>query len=164
MIRITLALLALVLAHDAALAQQWRTYANPRFGVTADVPRDWRAGRPPANGDGLKFASPDGQASIMISGGLQIEDTLEEAMQSHAEPLEGETVTYRHRDGRTLVVSGTRGATIFYRKSLLSCADQIWNNVSIEYPAARKAAFDALVIHVAGSLRSGTSEQIPKCR
>jgi hypothetical protein len=50
------------------------------------------------------------------------------------------------------VVSGTRGATIFYRKVALSCKDQAMNRVSIEYPLARKQQFDALVSHVAASL------------
>ena len=80
-------------------------------------------------------------------------------------PDDGATITYRHRGKRVLIVSGVRGDTVFYRKSILSCRDQIWNSVSIEYPAARKAAYDALVTHVAGSLRfGGASAQIPNCK
>lgn len=148
---------------NPATAQSWRTYTNARFGTIADVPGDWRAGREPENGDGLDFASPDGQAKIVVSGGLNIDDNVEEAFKSRAEPLEGETVTYKARQGRMLVVSGVNGSRIFYRKSLLSCRDQIWNELSIEYPTARKAAYDALVTHVAGSLRFGRSAQIPDC-
>jgi hypothetical protein len=33
----------------------------------------------------------------------------------------------------------------------------------IEYPAARKTAFDELVAHVAASLQFGRSAQIPNC-
>ena len=48
--------LALALAVPAvAHAVTWRTYANERFGTTADVPSDWQAGEAPANGDGLRF-------------------------------------------------------------------------------------------------------------
>ena len=80
-------------------------------------------------------------------------------------PGDGATVTYRHRSKRVLVVSGTRGAKIIYRKSILSCRDQIWNSVSVEYPTDRKLDYDALVAHVAGSLRfSGASAQIPDCK
>ncbi len=157
----TIALLALTA--QPASAQSWRTYTNARFGTIADVPRDWKAGREPANGDGLAFTSLDSQATITVSGILNIEDDLEAAMKSVEEPFEGEKVTYKVRQGRAVVVSGLNGNRIFYRKSLLSCRDQIWNNVSIEYPAARKAAFDALVTHVAGSLRFGHSAQIPNC-
>ena len=159
---------ALALCDGHALAQSsrhggWRSYVNARFGTVAEVPRDWRAGREPENGDGLAFSSPDGQATITVSGGLNIDSAVEEAMRSREQPLDGETVTYKLRRGRVLVVSGVNGERVFYRKSILSCGDQIWNNVSIEYPAVRKAAFDALVTHVAGSLHFGRSAQIPRC-
>ncbi len=164
MIRTAFAFLALLLAVEAAAAQSWRPYANARFGTMADVPRDWRAGREPENADGLQFSSPDGQASITVSGSLHVWDTIGEAMAIMETPDDGATVTYRRRGKRMLILSGTRGDTIFYRKSILSCRDRIWNSVSIEYPARRKAAYDALVTHVSGSLRfGGRSAQIPDC-
>jgi serine/threonine-protein kinase len=138
---------SLVQAEDA-----YRTYHNDRFGVSADVPRDWRAGRPPENGDGLQFTSPDGTATITVSGSYRIADSVAEALNSEQAPDEGETVTYQTRGPRMAVVSGMRGQTIFYRKVVLSCKDQVMNRVSIEYPLARKQQFDALVSHVAASL------------
>jgi len=156
------ALLAFVAVTTAA--PQYRTYANARFGATADVPADWKSDPPPANGDGLRFNSPDKRASITVSGSLNIYDTVEEAMKAYEEPGEGEKITYRHREPRALVVSGTRGDTIFYAKHILSCGDQIWNSVHLEYPAAEKTAYDALVTRVAGSLRPGRSAQVPRCK
>jgi hypothetical protein len=133
----------------------YRTYHNARFGVSADIPRDWRAGRPPENGDGLQFTSPDGTATITVSGGYRIADSVAEALNSEQAPDEGETVTYQTRGPRMAVISGMRGQTIFYRKVVLSCNDQVMNRVSIEYPLARKQQFDALVSHVAASLQGG---------
>jgi serine/threonine-protein kinase len=130
----------------------YRTYHNDRFGVSADVPRDWRAGRSPDNGDGLKFTSPDGTATIIVSGGYRIADSVAEALNSEQAAAEGETITYQTRAPRMAVVSGMRGETIFYRKVVLSCKDQVMNRVSIEYPLARKQQFDALVSHLAASL------------
>jgi hypothetical protein len=141
---------SLVHAEDA-----YRTYRNDRFGVSADIPRDWRAGRPPDNGDGLKFTSPDGMATITVSGSYRIADSVAEALSSEQAPDEGETVTYQTRGPRMAVVSGMRGERIFYRKVVLSCKDQVMNRVSIEYPLARKQQFDALVSHVAASLQGG---------
>ena len=157
------AIALLALAAVATAAPQYRTYANPRFGTTADVPVDWKSDPPPANGDGLRFNSPDKRASLTVSGSLNIYDTVEEAMKSYEEPGDGEKITYRHREPRAIVVSGTRGNTIFYGKHILSCGDQIWNSVYLEYPTAEKAAYDALVAHVAGSLRPGRSAQVPNC-
>jgi serine/threonine-protein kinase len=157
-----IALVALAVA--ASAEPQYRTYANARFGTTADVPTDWKADPPPENGDGLRFRSPDQRASLTVSGMLNIYDTVDEALRSAEEPSEGETITYRHREPHGVVVSGTRGDTIFYTRRILSCGDQIWNSVHFEYPAAEKAAYDALVTHVARSLKPGRSWQIPRCK
>jgi len=156
--------LVLTLALSMAEAAGWRTYVNPRFGATAEVPSGWKAGEEPANGDGLDFTSPDGNAVIAVYGGLNISDTVAEAIADQATPNDGETITYTHTDPHSVVVSGTKGGRIFYRKSILVCRDQIWDSVSLEYPAAEKRAYDAIVTHVAGSLRAGQSAQIPDCR
>ncbi len=158
---VTTALLICIADHGQAAG--WHTYSNPRFGTTADVPSDWRAGRPPENGDGLKFTSPDGSASIDVYGFLQSWATIDEAFAALETPGQGETITYKHRGPRSIVVSGTVGARIYYTKSILSCRDNVWNTVRIEYPAAHKQQFDAVVTHVAASLRSGHSEQVAEC-
>ena len=148
----------------AAPAADYRGYANARFGTAADVPAGWRAGEEPENGDGLVFRSPDGKASVTVSGSLHVWDSIDEAMKIYEEPGQGETITYQHREPHALVVSGTRGDTIFYSRHVLTCRDQIWNNVHIEYPAAQKTAYDAMVTHIARSLHGGRSGQVPKCR
>ena len=147
------ALASVTAATSAAHAQDaYRTYHNDRFGVSADVPRDWRAGRPPENGDGLKFTSPDGTTTLIVSGGYRMADSVAEALNSEQAADEGETVTYQTRAPRMAVISGMRGQTVFYRKVVVSCKDQVMNRVSIEYPLARKQQFDALVAHIAASL------------
>jgi hypothetical protein len=158
-----IAVVVLLAAGAAAATAEWKTYVNERFGTTADVPADWRAGEPPENGDGLRFTSPDGTASVAVFGSFQTFDTIAEAMAIYETPEDDETVTYRHRDKRALVVSGASDGTIFYRRWILSCGDTVWNGVSIEYPAADKAAYDALVAHVARSLRAGTGWQVDSC-
>jgi hypothetical protein len=148
-----LALAGIAAAQSPVHAEDaYRSYHNERFGVSADVPRDWRAGRPPDNGDGLKFTSPDGTATLIVSGGYRIAASVAEALNSEQAADEGETVTYQTRAPRMAVISGMRGATVFYRKVVVSCKDQVMNHVSIEYPLARKQQFDALVAHVAASL------------
>jgi hypothetical protein len=76
-VAISLSVIELVaLAH----AESWRIYSNARFGTTAEVPADWRPGRPPDNIDGLVFTSPDGQASIAVYGSLHMWDTIDQAV------------------------------------------------------------------------------------
>ncbi len=159
--------LALILAIFASpcLADDFRLYSNPRFGASAEVPSDWRAEPPPENGDGQVFRSPDGQASIAVSGILNLAATPEEAMRDEEQAGAGERVTYLNRGRRMVVLSGFNGDKIFYRKSILDCRDQIWNHLSVEHSTARKADYDAIVTRAAKSLRfSGASDQIPNCR
>ncbi|MGA2794897.1 MAG: hypothetical protein ABSE69_15475 [Roseiarcus sp.] len=135
----------------AAAAQSWRPYG-------ADVPADWRAEPPPSNGDGAAFVSPDGGAKITVFGHFPVEASLSQALDELATPREGERVVYMKRGVRSLTLSGLNGDTIFYRSAILTCADKVWNNLEIIYPASQKRAYDALVAHVAGSLRGGRPE------
>ena len=162
-LRLVPILVAALLAAAPAFAGAWLTYANGRFGTTADVPADWKRGKPPENGDGLTFTSPDKRARITVSGSLQVMDTIEDTVAILDAPNDGETITYRHKEPGVVVVSGTVGKRIFYRKSILSCRDTIWNSVAIEYPKAEKEAYDAIVTHVAGSLRAGSGWQAENC-
>ncbi|MCW2282555.1 serine/threonine-protein kinase [Rhodoblastus acidophilus] len=151
--------LALVLLAGPALADSWRSYHNDRFGPTADYPAGWTMEPEPENNDGRRFASPDGDASVSIYGHFAL-DSREEEMARKAEADEGETVAYSAKRANWVVLSGTRGDRIFYRKALLSCGDQVWNNISIEYPAQDKAKYDKLVAHMAASLRPGIGYNI----
>jgi hypothetical protein len=148
----------------AVAAETYRPYANERFGATADVPASWRADPPPANGDGLIFRSPDGSASLTVSGSLNIADNVQEALRDQGTPNDGEAVTYRKSGKRDVTLSGAKGDKIFYRKSILVCGERIWNSIHLEYPSRDKKAYDALVTHVVRSLRAGRSEQIADCK
>lgn len=154
--------LTLTALSPARAAQAYTSYFNERFGTTADRPADWKPGRAPENGDGLRFSSPDGKAFVSVSGTLQTFDIVTEYLDIIAEE-KGATITLEKRGPRSLVQSGVRGEVIFYKKSLLTCKDQVWNNLVIEYPAARKLEFDALVTHVAASLKGGPGYQVA-CR
>lgn len=152
-------------AAPAAFAEiSWTSYRNDRFGVTADVPADWTKGEKPENNDGRVFTSPDGKATLIISGMLNTEDNLAAAFKSYETPNKGETITYKQRAGRAITVSGTSDKDIFYGKHLLSCHNQIWNSVYLEYPADQKTTYDPIVAHVSKSLRAGPGYQIANCK
>ena len=131
-------------------------YVNDRFGVSVDVPADWRAEPPPENDDGRTFDSPDGAARILVYGGFQLGRSATQAMDEKARPREGERVTYLKRGARSVTVSGFAGSTIFYRRSLLTCGDQVWNTVEITYPASERRGYDRLVARLAASLRGSS--------
>ena len=109
---------AFVVAAVAALCpvkavQGYRTYRNARFGVSADVPSDWKAGREPDNMDGLVFSSPDGAATITVSGILNADDTpAGEVIADEQRAQSGETVIYRSKGPHQAVISGDRKSVV----------------------------------------------------
>src|ERR1700761_4056754 len=156
---------AVATLYPANAEQGYRTYRNDRFGVSADVPADWKPGQEPDNNDGLVFTSPDGAATITVSGILNADNEPASRMIAEEQQAQsGESVTYRSKGPRQAVISGTRDAKIFYRKTMLSCKDQVVNHLVIEYPVAQKQDFDALVTHVASSMRTSPGYQIRNCR
>jgi len=152
-------LAAALLLTSAAHAEGWRVYHNERFGTTAATPSGWIMGPEPANDDGRRFSSPDDTAHVTVSGSFATESRAEEMARS-AEKLEGESVSYSAKGDNWIVLSGERDGRIFYRKALLSCGDQVWNTLDIDYPAPDKAKFDRLVAHMAASLRAGVGYNI----
>ncbi len=155
-----LAAVAMISAAGGASAETWRTYVNPRFGVSAQVPASWKMEAPPENGDGEEFTAPGGRAQITVSGILSTSPRDQE-FSIRTQPHEGETITYEIVRGNIALVSGVHGDKIFYRKSILNC--NAWSELSIEYPAREKAQFDGLVVHVAASLKAGRGYGSPDC-
>ncbi len=147
-------LVATCLIGSAAWAEgAWRPYYNDRFGVTADAPSDWKMGPAPENNDGRIFTSPNGSATITISGSFSTMPHDEEV--AIRVEQKGAAITYKKITPRLVVVSGTKSDRIFYSKSILSCHGTIWNDLRVEYPVADKDKYDALVAHVSASLHPG---------
>jgi hypothetical protein len=140
-------------ASAVAAASSWSVYVNDRYGTSADTPAGWVEQPAPDNDDGRVFKRRDGRATLIVNGGFVSDDTPAAAIESRAQPEEGERVTLSKKGARSLTVSGFKGDQIFYRHMILTCSDQVWNNVDLTYPAAEKAAFDPIVAHVAASLR-----------
>lgn len=154
-------LLVAVLCAGGASAETWRTYQNPRFGTIGQYPAGWTMGPAPENDDGRVFTSPDGGANLTISG-IRFMQSRTEEFAILLQPHDGETIVYRRQGPDWVVVSGTNGDRIFYRKSLLTCG--VWNDMSLDYPAADKARFDPIVAHVAASLKGTRGADGTPCR
>ena len=152
--RLLLGMAMMIASAPPATAASWRAYHNDRFGATADVPTNWKPLPPPSNGDGLVFESPDGRATITVSGILAT-GSVEDEIAERLSPGDSEKVTYSKANASTVVTSGFKGDTIFYRRSIAGCRGTLWNSVSINYPAAQKALYDGIVLRASASLRNG---------
>lgn len=140
----------------------WRTYHNDRYGTTIDYPNRFVAQPPPANDDGRAFKSGDG-ASFSVSASYNaLNFNLAKYRAFVLKNLApGAAVTYQANGGDWFVVSGTRGADIFYERHLLSHGGEMTEDFVISYPAAAKPIYDPIVARMAKSFCSGKGFQSP---
>jgi len=159
------ALPASVAAQEASAQENWATYRNPRFGTTIEYPPRFRPGRPPDNNDGLSFTAADG-ATLSVWGSLNIMEHdiagLEKFLRESLDA--GERITYRAAGRNWLVLSGTRGERVFYRRHALSHRNEIANGFEISYPGSLATRYDPIVARISKSLRSGRGYQTPESR
>jgi hypothetical protein len=144
----------------SATAADWGHYVNERFGVEADVPPDFVAGEPPANGDGLGFSTPT--AKLGIFGSLVSEGDFESNVRDRIgwSEADGWAITYRAVTPNWASWSGTRGSRILYVRAISMCAGDMIGAFEFEYSQADRAAFDPVVERLVGSLKdNGTGWQ-----
>ena len=68
-------ILALFLLSSLAIAADWDSYENSRFGATIDIPPGFVNDVPePANGDGLTFHSVDRKAELLVWGNNLVDE------------------------------------------------------------------------------------------
>jgi hypothetical protein len=148
-------LLLLASARDGT-AETWKLYLNARFGTAAEYPAErFHAENPPANGDGQSFTAKDG-AKLAIFASFNVED---DTPASHEAFLRGASadyneVTLRASGSNWLVLSGYRGASIFYEKYIFARrkdADEIHGFV-LTYGRDAKAVYDPIAARIARTL------------
>jgi len=148
-------------APTMAVANDWRTYRNERYGTTIDYPDIFKAGPPPANDDGLAFKSDDGAAFSVFASFNALDLDLAGFKDFIVKNLEaGEVVTYQAQGKDWFVISGTKGAdAIFYQRHLLSHGKQMTEGFVMSYPARLKPKYDPIVARMSKSFRSGSGFQ-----
>ena len=109
-----------------AMAHDWQTYLNDRFGTSVDYPADlFTPLPPPDNNDGRRFEMPDGRGGFFVYSqynalGLGLDELYAEDI-----ARDGEQVLYTQKSDRVFGVSGNRGSDIFFRKTMLGADDVI---------------------------------------
>ncbi len=105
-----------------AVADDWRTYHNERYGTTIEYPVFFKPGTPPENGDGLAFKSPDSAEFSVFASYNALDFDLAGLQDFIVKNIEaGEVITYRAHGDDWFVISGTKGTDrLFYERHLLS--------------------------------------------
>ncbi len=160
------AIVALACAMPSAAGEPtWRTYVNPRFGASAEVPRrGFVADRPPDNGDGQGWTSTADGGHIAVYGAYQVvAETFADYRRwvADAARSDGVDITYEASGAGWFVYSGLDGDRIVYERVLSACGGEIVVAVRFDYPAARQKAWDPIVRRTARSLAARPSDACP---
>lgn len=146
----------------AASAETWRTYHNERYGTTIDYPDIFKSEPPPDSNDGRKFTAADGADFLVAASYNALDFDLSKFLDFVVKSLDpGAVVTYQARGDHWFVISGTKGADIFYERHLLSHNGQMTEDFVISYPASLQQTYDPIVARMAKSFRAGTGFQSP---
>jgi hypothetical protein len=147
--------------HEATTtATPYHRYSNARYGFSVDVPSSYRADQPPADGDGREFTNRAGTAHVTAYGANNVNDRTpagELSAQRSGYVGHGDTVTYTHRTGDVIAVSGTTasGRVFYLREVVLTKAIY---SLAWSYPVATKATYDAAVNHSVATFAPGPNQ------
>jgi hypothetical protein len=139
--------------------EPWRDYMNDRYGFRLVVPsRVLNVEKQSESGDGLLFASKDGEVRLLV-GALTNADSHTPrsyqdyiAQQSYADY----SITYRQGGETWFVLSGEGKGKTFYEKVMFSCGDRLISSFAMIYPTERRKEFDPIVERVEDSFRPAT--------
>ncbi|HEY5125316.1 MAG TPA: hypothetical protein VIK14_16415 [Ignavibacteria bacterium] len=127
-------------------------YANPRFGFSMSYPSNFTKDRPPDNGDGQIFRSPDRKFMLLGSGSYypsaldkSIDEIYNESIPNY------DQVTYKVLESDWFVISGYDKGKIFYTKSFLR--NGTLYTILMEYPESEKDKYDDLVNKLSKSFK-----------
>lgn len=152
-----LALMICFCADRSKSQEKYSTYTNDRYSYSISYPTGLLIPQGEAdNGDGQKFLSRDGQATMIVYGsnnalGQSLLDLYNEQLQAKGENSWKPTVTYKVLRANWFVVSGREGDRIFYQKTVLR--EGAFKTFRIEYDKALAAVFDQVTKRVVASFR-----------
>jgi hypothetical protein len=151
-------------ARDDALG--WSPFMDERTGFAFDYPTKLFAlqqgdptdslGKRTAVRSGRAFRSMDGQAWLQVAAFANVDRTSLRAFSDKtADNYAKARITLLRRADDHFVVSGTRGAEIFYERVMFSCGGRLINVWQLSYPAAARDVYDPVVEEIARTFRPG---------
>lgn len=150
-----LILLALFLFASAAMAAEWSTYQNPRFGYVIGIPPEFSGEGEAQNGDGQVFRPADGTQLLRVYGGNNIEQSFEASVKTamgYARDA-GWMLSYERVTPGWASYSGTRNGQILYARAIALCGGSQYAAFELEYPERDLAAMNAVVDRLVASLK-----------
>lgn len=144
-------------ANDEIDSDVYREYYNSRYGFSVDYPGNYIRRKPPTNGDGQKFVSPNGKVDITVFGGNNISDsTIKDEYNALLNENAG-SVGYKALSDDWFVVSWIDNGTIYYQKTFLGSGCE--NTLLLAYPEDVKDQASPIVENMEASFKPGDLEE-----
>jgi hypothetical protein len=160
LIRIVLALAAMLAGTVAVQAADSVRYENARYGFGVDVPDELHALPATTNTGDQVFASIDGTQVLTVGGGSVLPGSFNAAWErtQDAYAQQGWTISYEPKPPNWTSFAGVRGDRALFVKMLPLCGGtKEFARIAFEYPAAQAEAMEPVALVIAASMtRSGT--------
>lgn len=149
------AFVLLALSTGLGWASEWGRYKNGRYAYSIDMPPGFSEIVEADNGDGGKAHSAKGKAELAVWGAILIGLPLREDVSRRilSDEEEGWKLAYSGGNDAGWNWSATRDGRILYARAVPLCADEA-AYFRLEYSAAEKKAFDAVVERLVRSFGS----------
>ena len=153
------AALAFVVLPAGAETSRWALQTDPDIGFRYSYPAEVFS---PIAGDGKPyfhyFASPSSEAKFLVGGWNNVKGQSPEGLKRWLiENVGGyDETTYRPRGRSWFVLSGYRGASIYYEKVMFSCGGSLVNVFAITYPVEQRDMYDPIVERMEDTFRPGS--------
>jgi hypothetical protein len=143
-------ILGFVPAPGSAGDIEWRRYAIPSTGTSVDMPVSifTRDAGPPESGAGRRFFREDDRADLTVQSIPNRENDSPAMFLAKQRPPAG--IVYKRITPRFFVVSSIRNGRIWYNRC--NRGNGTMNCVLINYPAAEKRQWDAVVTRISQTL------------
>ncbi|WFU02833.1 hypothetical protein QA648_03375 [Rhizobium sp. CB3171] len=137
-----------------ALAADWWSYDNARFGYEIELPSEFRLSTRSDNGDGLTLTPTDQSARLLVFGTniLDGDFSAEANVRVAIAKDEGWQISYSKSTSRGISFSGTRQGRIVYVRGVALC-DGGAAFFQMDYPKTDMQRFDAIVMRLVRSLQ-----------
>lgn len=144
-------------APNYGATHHWQTYLNDRYGTRVDYPDDlFQPLPPPVNNDGRRFQASDGRAGFYVFSEYNVLEQSLRALYDKDRARDGEKVTYATINKDWFVISGTRDADSFYRKTILE-PDGLIRVFEVFYRRELQHALGGVVTRMSGSFGGNVS-------
>ena len=134
----------------------YKNYTNPRFGYSISYPADFEVAANPANGDGMRFASPDKQAVLSVYGGNLLNRTAQDMFEVSKKSIKGE-LGYNVLESDWFVLTWKENGTLYYKKDLVG--SKAHNGFTFSFPESMRGQYEPVIEEIEKSFKRGNTEQ-----